>query len=195
MFPRFLLRFVLALLIFAAGASAVEPPNIVLIISDDQAWSDFGFMGHPQVRTPHLDRLAAQSLVFPRGYVPSSLCCPSLASIITGRYPHDHRITSNDPALPPGVKGRDRSQHPVFREGRRTMNGFMESAATLPRVLAERGYLSFQTGKWWQGHFKSGGFTHGMSLGDEDRGGRHGDEGLKIGREGMQPVFDFIATA
>jgi uncharacterized sulfatase len=75
------------------------------------------------------------------------------------------------------------------------MNGFMEKAATLPRVLGAQGYLSFQTGKWWQGHFKSGGFTHGMSLGEEGKGGRHGDAGLKIGREGMQPVFDFIGSA
>jgi len=196
MLPRLtaLLAFVFTLVIPAA-AHAAPPPNVVLIISDDQAWGDYGFMGHPQIRTPHLDRLAAQSLVFPRGYVPSSLCCPSLASIITGRYPHQNGITSNDPALPPTVKGREKAQHPLFREGRRTMNGFMEKAATLPRVLGERGYLSFQTGKWWQGHFKSGGFTHGMSAGDEDKGGRHGDAGLKIGRAGMEPIYEFIGTA
>src|SRR5262249_62092611 len=76
-------------------------PNFLLIISDDQGWTDYSFMGHPQVRTPHLDRLAAQSRLFPRGYVPSSLCCPSLVSVITGQYPHQHRITSNDPPLPP----------------------------------------------------------------------------------------------
>ncbi len=192
MFPR--LVSLLAVFVFAAVATAA-PPNIVLIVSDDHAWGDYGFMGHSHIRTPHLDKLAAQSLVFPRGYVPSSLCSPSLASIITGRYPHQHGITSNDPALPPGVKGRDRATHPQFVEGRRTMNGFMEKAATLPRVLGERGYLSFQTGKWWQGHFRSGGFTHGMSLGEEGKGGRHGDAGLKIGREGMQPIFDFISTA
>jgi arylsulfatase A-like enzyme len=72
-------------------------PNIVLIISDDQAWSDFSFMGHPHIQTPNLDRLSRESLTFTRGYVPSSLCCPSLASIITGLYPHQHKITSNDP--------------------------------------------------------------------------------------------------
>ena len=75
-------------------------PNVVLIISDDQAWSDYGFMGHPQIETPRLDRLARESLVFPRGYVPSSLCCPSLASMITGLYPYQHRITGNDPQPP-----------------------------------------------------------------------------------------------
>jgi arylsulfatase A-like enzyme len=63
------------------------PPNIVLIISDDQGWTDFSFMGHPHIHTPNLDRLANESLTFTRGYVPSSLCCPSLASIITGLYP------------------------------------------------------------------------------------------------------------
>ena len=48
--------------------------------------------------------LANESLTFTRGYVPSSLCCPSLASIITGLYPHQHKITSNDPAAPKEMK-------------------------------------------------------------------------------------------
>ena len=62
-------------------------PNVVLIISDDQAWTDCGFMGHRVVRTPRLDRLAARSLVFTRGYVPTALCRPSLATISTGLCP------------------------------------------------------------------------------------------------------------
>src|SRR5689334_19258202 len=77
----------------AAAADTPSRPNVVLIISDDQGWTDYSFMGHSHVRTPHLDRLAAQSLVFRRGYVPSSLCCPSLASLITGQYPHQHKVT------------------------------------------------------------------------------------------------------
>ncbi len=194
MFPRFAALLALLFSLAVSSTYAAPPPNVVLIISDDQAWGDFGFMGHPQVRTPHLDRLAAQSLIFPRGYVPSSLCCPSLASIITGRYPHQNGITSNDPTVT-DAKPREKAKSAQFIGGRHTMNGFMEKAATLPRVLAERGYLSFQTGKWWQGHFSSGGFTHGMSAGDEAKGGRHGDAGLKIGRETMQPIYDFIATA
>jgi uncharacterized sulfatase len=52
--------------------------------------------------------------------------------------------------------------------------------------------VSLQTGKWWEGNYRSGGFTEGMTHGDPSRGGRHGDEGLKIGRQGMQPVFDFL---
>jgi len=97
--------------------------------------------------------------------------------------------------VPAEVEPAEKAKSQQFREGRRVMNDFMERAVTLPRVLAEHGYLSFQTGKWWQGHFKSGGFTHGMSLGDEDHGGRHGDLGLTIGREGMQPIFDFLKMA
>ena len=58
--------------------SARRPPNVLYIISDDQAWTDFGFMGHPVIQTPCLDRLASQSARFTRGYVPTALCRPSL---------------------------------------------------------------------------------------------------------------------
>ncbi|HEY7308113.1 MAG TPA: sulfatase [Gemmataceae bacterium] len=189
----------LALMAFRAGAlTAAEPrrpPNILLLISDDQGWRDYSFMGHKHIRTPSLDRLASRSLTFPRGYVPCSLCCPSLASIITGRYPHQHKITSNDPPLPPGLKGAAVNKDGGYRARRREMIGFIDKVSTLPRLLAEKGYVSFQTGKWWQGHFRHGGFTDGMSQGDPDRGGRHGDEGLKIGRQTMQPIYDFIDRA
>ncbi|MCA9049797.1 MAG: sulfatase-like hydrolase/transferase, partial [Planctomycetaceae bacterium] len=79
------------LLIIGSGfAWAAGPPNIVMIISDDQAWTDYSFMGHDAIRTPHLDRLASRSAVFRRGYVPVALCRPSLATMITGLYPHQH---------------------------------------------------------------------------------------------------------
>lgn len=169
---------------------AAAPPNIVMIVSDDQHWGDYSFMGHPTVRTPHLDRLAAQSLTFARGYVPSSLCCPSLASMITGLYPHQHKVTSNDPAPVPGMKGAEFQKSKQFQDGRETMSKFIEAVPTLPRELGKQGYLSFQAGKWWQKHFSRGGFTHGMT-----QGGRHGDAGLDIGRKTMQPIYDFIATA
>src|SRR5688500_5437324 len=80
-------------------------PNVVIILSDDQAWTDYGFAGHKHIQTPHLDRLAKESLLFTRGYVPSSLCRPSLMSLITGLYPHQHGITGNDPP-----KGTDRRE-------------------------------------------------------------------------------------
>ena len=174
------------------GAVPQRPPNILLIISDDQAWTDHGHMGHPTIRTPHLDRLARQSRVFTRGYVPSSLCCPSLASILTGRPPHVHGITGNAPPLPAGLVGAERYASPEFLAGRARMNARIEALPTLPRVLAAQGYRCLQTGKWWQGHFRHGGFTDGMTRGEESKSGRHGDEGLRIGRETLQPIRDFL---
>lgn len=169
-------------------ADSKSPPNIVLIISDDQAWTDYSFMQHPHIRTPNIDRLAAESLAFTRGYVPSSLCSPSLASIITGLYPHQHRITSNDPPRPPDIEGAKFYQTPQFREGREVMNRHLEAVPTLPKLLADANYRSLQTGKWWQGNYRRGGFTHGMTSGE-----RHGDAGIEIGRKTMQPIYDFIA--
>lgn len=166
----------LALLALPVIAQA-KPPNVVMIISDDQAWTDFGFMGHPDIKTPHLDRLARESAVFTRGYVPASLCRPSLATMITGLYPHQHKISGNDPP-----KGTDRQ----------LMHKHIQNVPTLPRLLGKQGYRSHQSGKWWEGNYRLGGFTAGMTHGDPKRGGRHGDEGLKIGRQGMEPIFDFI---
>ena len=190
-------RFLLLALVSAATLlrAADSPPNIVMIISDDQLWSDYGFMGHPTVQTPNLDRLAGESLTFKRGYVTSSLCCPSLATIITGLYPHQHLVTSNDPPIVPGAaKGKGKKKSPeadaAFEAGREKMSQFLEAAGTLPAQLKAKGYLSLQTGKWWQKHYSRGGFTHGMT-----EGGRHGDKGLDIGRKTMQPIYDFIGEA
>lgn len=183
---RLPILFVLALCL-SAGET---PPNLILIVSDDHAWTDYGFTGHPHLQTPHLDRLAAGSLTCTRGYVTSSLCCPSLASIITGLQPHRHRVTSNDPPCPPGTTRQEFQKSEAFTAGRERMNRHLEAVPTLPAILARHGYLSLQTGKWWQGHFSRGGFTHGMTA-----GGRHGDAGLEIGRKTMQPIRDFIATA
>ncbi|MCA9047074.1 MAG: sulfatase-like hydrolase/transferase, partial [Planctomycetaceae bacterium] len=80
------------------GIADATPPNIVLIISDDQAWSDYGFMGHEAVQTPHLDRLARESALFRRGYVPTALCRPSLMTIVTGQYAYAHSTSGNDPS-------------------------------------------------------------------------------------------------
>jgi uncharacterized sulfatase len=167
--------------------SANERPNIVMIISDDHAWTDYGFMGHPQIQTPNIDRMAQNSLTFRRGYVTSSLCCPSLASIITGLYPHQHKITSNDPPIPEGMTNAQFQRSPEFQQGRERMNKHLEACTTLPNLLKDQGYRSLQTGKWWQGNFARGGFTHGMT-----KGGRHGDEGLTIGRKSMSPIMDFM---
>jgi len=176
-------RLFLLALLACSVARAETAPNVVLIISDDQAWTDYGFMGHEVIKTPRLDQLARESAVFTRGYVPSSLCRPSLMTMITGLYPFQHHVTGNDPARGKGAWDRA------------LLLSRVRDLPTVPRLLGERGYVSFQSGKWWEGNYRLGGFTGGMTHGDPTRGGRHGDEGLKIGREGLQPIFDFLAEA
>ena len=122
-----------------AGAveAATDKPNIVFILSDDQAWSDYGFMGHADIKTPHLDRLAKESLVFPRGYVAAPLCRPSLASMATGLYPFDHGVTGND------VDGRNnRAALDVAVQA-----GFHKHPSFIKSLVAQ-GYLAHQSGKW-----------------------------------------------
>ncbi len=167
-----------------------ENPNVVLIISDDQAWTDYSFMAHPVIKTPHLDQLARESATFTRGYVPQALCRPSLATLISGLYPRHHRIIGNDPT----PLGRD-AKPGAYQELRNQLIANIDRIDTVPRMLQERGYLSHQSGKWWEGHYSRGGFTHGMTHGDPQRGGRHGDVGLDIGRKGMEPVHAFIKEA
>src|SRR5262245_36629066 len=104
----------------AIAAPSRPQPNVVLIVADDQAWTDFGFMGHKVIRTPRLDQFANESAVFENGYVPTSLCRASLATLLTGLFGHQHRICCNDP--PDGV---DRAK----------MHPFIKRAPALPRLL------------------------------------------------------------
>lgn len=173
-----------------ARSEQSNAPNIVMIISDDQAWTDYGFMGHPDIKSPNLDALAKNSVLFRRGYVPTALCRPSLMTLVTGHYAHQHGVTGNDPS--PKSAGRDSK---LYNERRAQLISYIDKFETLPELLAERGYLSHQSGKWWEGNFKQGGFTHGMTRGFPQPRGRHGDDGLKIGREGMQPIEQFVDMA
>lgn len=180
-------------LALALPATAAAPPNVVFIVGDDQAWTDYGFMGHEHIKTPHLDKLAREALVFKRGYVPTSLCRASLATMITGLYPHQHLTTSNDPPIPKGLTNAQAQKDAGFLKQRQEMIALFEKSPTLPKILEKEGYVSFQAGKWWEGNAcRCGGFTEAMTHGDPAKGGRHGDDGLKIGREGLQPVFDFL---
>lgn len=168
-----------------------SPPNILLIISDDHAWGDYGFMGHEVVRTPSLDQLAREGVTFGHGYVPTSLCRPSLATIATGYYASQHGITGNDPSrLVEG--GRDSD---LYRELRGQIIEKIDEVQTLPELLRKRGYVSLQTGKWWEGSYQRGGFDEGMTRGFPELGGRHGDDGLSIGRDGLEVITQFIDKA
>ena len=83
-------HFLLPIFIFFIGNCAqsqnITKPNIILIVSDDQGWSDVGFNGCTDIPTPNLDRLAESGVIFTSGYAPHSYCSPSRAGILTGRY-------------------------------------------------------------------------------------------------------------
>ncbi|MBC8354053.1 MAG: sulfatase-like hydrolase/transferase [Planctomycetes bacterium] len=182
-------------------------PNVVLIVSDDQTYTDFGFMGNAEVRTPNLDQLAAQSARYVNGYVPSSVCRPSLVTLLTGLYPHQHGVHFNHP--PPGFSKLTKSPEIGKREFdklRERATDLIKRVPTLPRLLSSNGYRCFQTGKYWEGHWHNAGFTEGMTTA-EPSGGKYGDKrlangdvvahgngdhGLVIGRETMQPIDEFI---
>ena len=170
-------------------------PNIVLIISDDQAWIDYSFMGHPVIETPQIDKLSGEALTFTRGYVVAPLCRPSLASISTGLYPHQHGITGNDPQFESDNKRYSKEWSEKRSELSSRFTSKFRSNPAITDLLTQKDYVSFQTGKWWEGSWQNGGFTEGMTHGDWSRGGRHGDEGLKVSREGMQAVFNFMKNA
>ena len=85
---KFLRLFLITNLFLAGWLSSKQRPNIVLIIADDMAWDDSGPYGNDRVRTPNLDKLAAEGMKFTNAILTASSCSPSRASIITGRYPH-----------------------------------------------------------------------------------------------------------
>ncbi|MCU0795052.1 MAG: sulfatase-like hydrolase/transferase [Akkermansiaceae bacterium] len=143
-------------------------PNIIFMLGDDQGWYDYGFMQRPGVdkpaidmlpsarqivKTPALDRLADEGLAYTHGYT-APVCRPTLMSIITGTYLHQHWIVGNDIVNFRGA-GNTRLDDTALEARILSFN-------PLPRTLATQlGYTSFQTGKWWEGDFANGGFTHG----------------------------------
>ena len=175
----------IALCVSLAGLDTIDaqsaepsPPNVVVLISDDQGFEDYGFMGHDIIETPRLDKLASESLVFRRGYVTTALCCPSLATMLTGQYPHEHRRTGNDPLKDTGKRVSE-------------WIDYFGKQPQLPALLRDAGYLTLHTGKYWHGDPVVSGFTDSMG-----KTGRHGsDYSLSIGRETMEPIKKFLDKA
>ena len=126
-------------LIPAAAATAAQGqtgrrPNIVVLITDDHGIGDVGCYGHPEVRTPNLDRLAASGARFTQWYSNAPVCSASRAAILTGKYP--------DRA---GVKGALPSE-PTW-----DVQGLHAGETTLPGVLRGLGYKTAAFGKWHLG--------------------------------------------
>jgi arylsulfatase A-like enzyme len=131
-----------------------QKPNIVLIIADDIGYPHYGFMGHPRIKTPAMDSLVTNGVLFPVAYNSGGMCVPSLESILVGRYQKDFHVSKK--------------------------SGYGEDYLSVPIALRRAGYVSYQAGKFWSGQ-KNSGFDQWLNNGRD-----------KIGRDTMQPIFDFI---
>ena len=110
------------------------PPNIIIILTDDQGYKDVGFNGSKDIKTPHIDRIAKNGVVFSNGYVSYAVCGPSRAGLITGRY-QDRFGFSRNPLFAP----KDSTQ------------GLPVSEENLAEALKRGGYTSMAVGKWHLG--------------------------------------------
>ena len=119
-------------------AAETTRPNILLIISDDAGYADFGFHGATEIRTPNIDRLAATGVNFSQAYVTASVCCPSRMGLMTGRYQQRFGAECNVPDLPtPGYTAADLGLDPA--------------ESTLGNVMQSAGYRTMMIGKWHLG--------------------------------------------
>ena len=112
-------------LLLPASAQAVDakPPNIILVMADDQGYGDTGYTGHPFLKTPHLDAMAKESIVFNRFYAGAPVCSPTRASVMTGRTPMRTNVLNHGHYLRPQEK-------------------------TIAEALKKSGYLTAHFGKW-----------------------------------------------
>ena len=76
-----------------------QKPNILFIFSDQQRWDTLGVYGNRAIRTPHLDALAEDGVRFDSLFTPAAVCSPSRASLLAGRYPHEHGVVVNNITL------------------------------------------------------------------------------------------------
>ncbi len=197
-------QIVLSTLFLLASASAFsQQPNIVLLIGDDHGYPYFGFMGDEHVVTPTMDALAEGGVTFTQGHVPIPYCRPSLRTMITGLYPAQYQLKLNK--LVESQLADDENYQSMNERDQRMWrsvakaNG-MSEFDTLPRLLKQKGYVSWQGGKWWENSYKTAGFDEGMSPGwDMSKFGTDaffhemmGAEGNELVRETMEPLYDFI---
>jgi arylsulfatase A len=136
---------------FAAQAPAVKP-NVVIIFADDLGYGDLSCYGSPTIRTPNLDRLAAEGLRFTDFYVAAEVCTPSRAGLLTGRYPIRSGMCGSRRVLFPNSEG-----------------GLPKEEVTIADALKQKGYATAQIGKWHLGIHEGSrpldqGFEHQFGL-------------------------------
>ena len=139
--------FVCLLLLVSCGGSpepesAARKPNIVLIVADDLGYGDLGVYGQQEIRTPNLDRMAAEGLRFTDYYAGSTVCAPSRSSLMTGLHTGHTPIRGNKEVRPMG-------QHPIADE-----------VVTVAEVLKTAGYATGLIGKWGLGGPDSSGIPN-----------------------------------
>ncbi len=117
----------------ATPSAAPRPPNVVFIIADDLGYGDVGSFGQKKIRTPHLDRMAAEGMRLTRHYSGNAVCAPSRCVLMTGRHPGHAFIRDNRSIQPEG-------QWPIPAD-----------TVTLAKLFRERGYAVGGFGKWGLG--------------------------------------------
>ncbi|MBX3103236.1 MAG: sulfatase-like hydrolase/transferase [Bacteroidetes bacterium] len=119
-------------LALAAAAELPNRPHIILVMADDMGWGQTGYRGHPVLKTPHLDEMAAAGLRFERFYAGSAVCSPTRASVLTGRSPDRTGVLTHGYAL-------------------------RQQERTLAQALKAAGYTTGHFGKWHLNGFKGPG--------------------------------------
>ncbi|MFM8419693.1 MAG: sulfatase-like hydrolase/transferase, partial [Verrucomicrobiota bacterium] len=128
-----------ACVVLPGATEAARPPNIVLMVADDLGWAELGCYGQQKIRTPNLDRLAAEGRRFTRHYSGAPTCAPSRCVLMTGRHLGHADIRGNRQAMDAAGKAIE-GQHPISATTR-----------TLAEVLKDHGYATAAFGKWGLG--------------------------------------------
>ena len=126
----------------ASAQAAGEKPNFIIIFTDDQGYNDLSCFGAPEIKTPHIDRMAGEGMKFTDFYVAAPVCTPSRGALMTGCYPPRNSLGR----VP---RGEDRMGGVFFPDSRA---GIHPNELTLAELLKEQGYATGCVGKWHLGH-------------------------------------------